>query len=310
MDSENEVVEPKVDTDAEEGSDEPEYDYDAFLSIIKYLKVLVEAYPIPINQTEIAKRAGVSKALISKKRKLIQEFCDLKTMAYEKKYLIKEDDGINRELFLGSLLYDDFTFLQSLLKSEYLDSKISFSELYETLSDNFNEYKFDQYYTEEDVEWIYSYLKNRIINYDHNAQDIDYEDWIFTFIDHNIFGGSFIGWMILEKLYLLNEYVLDSDFSSFKNADFLKVLDIRNKSYYYTLDNIHIHQKICEKFINELNINDEKEYNSAIAGSKIISKYLLNYIFTSLTKRIYEIAENNGVALDEQYREITRSFEK
>lgn len=294
--------------DIEQENVEQEFDYDAFLSIVKYLKVLVEAYPTPINQTEIAKRAGVSKALISKKRKNIQEFCDLKTMAYEKKYVLKEEDIIGN-LLLGSLLYDDLTFLQSLLNSEYIDSVISISDLYQLFSDTFIENKFDYYYSEEDIEWLYSYFKNRIINYDNKTHEIDYAHWIFDLINSNIFGGSFIGRMILEKYYLLSEYVIYRDFSSFTNSDFLKVIEIRDKSYYYTLDNIQTHQKICEKFINALNIEDKGEYNSAIKGSEIITKYLLNLIFTKFTDIMYDEAEKNSIELNEKYREITRSFE-
>src|SRR5438552_7132213 len=59
---------------------------------LRYIEVLAEAYPGPISHTELAEEVGVSKAAVTKAKRKLREYCDLRELAYDK-FVLKDDSA-------------------------------------------------------------------------------------------------------------------------------------------------------------------------------------------------------------------------
>lgn len=287
--------------------------------IIKYLKVLVEEYPKPINQTEIAQRAGVSKALVSRYRKNIQVFCDLETMAYKKKYILKEDDDTFTVVFVSSLMYDDYSFVQSLLKSTYFDKLISIEKTYEYLSSSLNNYYFKNYFSFDDVNWIFMHLKKLIISFndEYDAEYYDNKDerneeydlttleFLRLILDARKKGReNALTFLIIDKIIKLSSFIIDINNMFISENIFFHIFDIRDKIYNLIIYNMQHNPTYLDEIIKDLDIEDKKDYKCAIKGMEIILKYSVDKIFANFTESIFSEAENKNIIIDPQYRTV------
>lgn len=120
-----------------------------YQSIGRYLRVLWEMYPKPISQTELATKAGVSKAAISKIKDRLNEYCDVNMLAFHKKLILRNDSRTYKDVLKISLLTGN---IKSFIQSEFTSSMVEKLELYNNLSESvpafshyFNEREFEQY---------------------------------------------------------------------------------------------------------------------------------------------------------------------
>src|SRR6266571_6606751 len=60
-------------------------------SLTRYITILANKYPNPVTYRELASKARVSKAAISKVRDRLQSICDVKTLAYRRKLVLRTD---------------------------------------------------------------------------------------------------------------------------------------------------------------------------------------------------------------------------
>ena len=269
------------------------------VTINRYIPILLDNYPTPLNQTELAIIAGVSKAAITKVKEKLFLICELKTMAYKHKLVLKMDDDTITNLFFFYLTRD-FSDWKNFFISNYFDSYLKQKIFYNEIKTQFKLNKFDLYFSEDDFNWVIQFLRKKLINYSpKTSESIRY----FPIIDGNDMSKNLLVTKIINNSYDIVPFILDTDLSFLNKEDYIKLLEIRTKIYHYIKNEYgEISLKVISPLIEFLNIDKEKDKEKIIQGSSLIFPYLLKKIFKNFTQFIYDSAQKNKIVLEEKYK--------
>lgn len=266
---------------------------DELNSIANYIEILLNKFPNPITQTELAKEASVTKSAISKIREKLVTICDLKFLAYEKKLLLSLDSKIFVKLFFFFV----FNRLKPeiILKSNYLKSIVDSWNIHERFSKNFEGLSYREFFEKEDT--------NKIIEIGlHNLSNIRVPQ-IFSHSEIRKTKMNELGLLlrILAYFPILEDPFSKIDLAIFDNEEELfHLLRIRDKIFYFIM---HNSKKMLRNWEVLQNIDEENKDVYLKAYIKAIEHYVRKYANQFNSKVKYK-AKKMGIDFKSQYSEI------
>lgn len=98
--------------------------------LLKYLEVLIRAYPEPLSRAELAKRSGVTKAAITKECRVLYRFCNRESFELKKLVL---DCNLRVGIAVAWAFFASGR-LDVFLESAYFDMLVKDPAIYEAIS--------------------------------------------------------------------------------------------------------------------------------------------------------------------------------
>jgi hypothetical protein len=260
---------------------------------IKYIQVLVDSYPRPITQSELARRSSVTKSAVSKTRDALLELCDINTLAFKKKLVLKSDF----ETFIGIF---HIYFLQSktegFFESEYARKVLNLAQIYAKLSEGLKEFSFAKYFSKADIEWAIELVLQNISLFQIQRETISIIAAALSdkTVDENLDE-------VIPYIQLMAKLFTNFEINVKNEEELKKTIILRNKAYLFAKDNV---AKGISKLdiIKEIPESEEKE-----AGIRFLSKIaesLLSKTSREITDYLKEQAETKGIRFLDEYEKI------
>jgi hypothetical protein len=251
--------------------------------LTNYLDVLVESYPDPINSTQLADKAGVSKAAVSKVGDRLFYFCSHKMLAY-KRFILRTDD-VPAKLFV--------LYITKLKPARFLNSRYGIAVLHKIgihakIKERFPDYSL--YFDESDTDMLIRICV-------HNLDNLKIEDKISATIEGIQNKAVSVSMNYLEAFgVLINQFDLP-----LKNTeDLFEVLRIRDKGFFLAKLMI-LNQVKRAGIITESSDADKEKYIDVYSGT---IDYYLKKALSTLTDLAQKVAQKKGIEFKEEYRKI------
>ena len=266
-------------------------------SMEKYIEVLLNKFPTPITQKELAEETFVTKSAISKIRDRIVTLCDIKVLGYEKKLLLSS----NAETFTKlSLFFLSRLKLQVFLKSSYLKTIVKSWNVHEKLSNHLANLSYSDFFDENDTNKILEIILHNFSTITLPQPQFNYHDIKRTKMD----GGLLM--RFFAYFPLLNYLSSNIDTAIFENEKELDdLLKLRDKAFYFILHNFKKTFQNCEVVADIKEDDMKKVYIDAYL--KAVDYYARKY-FNEFTSIVAKRAKKKGVAFKRQYSEIGALF--
>ncbi|MDH5733055.1 MAG: hypothetical protein OEY88_04645 [Candidatus Bathyarchaeota archaeon] len=263
---------------------------------IKYITTLIDAYPRPLTQSELAKRSSVTKSAISKIRESILEFCDVSTLAYKRRLLLKSDFDTFMEIFHVYFLQSE---TEELFKSDYAKTVINPKEIYYKFSQGLKGFSFTDYFDKEDVEWAIDLILRNISSFRIQKDSISIVATAFQTEIKNDDVSE-----VLPYIQLASKFMTDFGFNIRSEEELKKTLTLRDKVYLFAKDNI-------SRIISQLDVIKEiADAEERKVGIRVLSKLadrIMGKIGEDITEHLWQQAKLKEIPFPEDYREI-RTF--
>lgn len=122
-------------------------DLDELRPIMRYIEVLVGEYPNVLSSKELAEKAGVSRASVSKQKLRIRSLCNVDELVYNTRMVLKSDPVIFMKI--AFLFFSEGT-LKKFFASPYMLGMLRRTKIHEELSKSIDEYS--KHFTKQDTE--------------------------------------------------------------------------------------------------------------------------------------------------------------
>lgn len=261
-----------------------------FKVLLKYLTPLVEEYPNPINQTELAKLANVSKPAITRIKYPLWKLCNKDIISRRQSKMVLE---LNKYLFLNilffSICYGEVNNLPRLLESRY--GKDVLKNLYKQVTSGFNPDMVP--ISEEDLERLVEILAENLKQYDSTKMK-DAIKLMQAIPEEN--QGNYFGLALATQI----KFILENfDLKIKAREDVLFYLKLRDKAYYV------LHSIICAQ-IPEMNaikkLESAKKRDAYNEMLKDIADFYLKELFSTIIEEIKKLSK--GVEFPSNYVKI------
>ena len=264
---------------------------------VRYIQALVDAYPRPITQSELAHRSSVTKSAISKTRNSLLEFCDMHTMAYKKKLVLKLDFDTFTEIFHAYFLQSK---TEELFKSEYAMTVLNPTQIYDKLSQGLDEFLFEKYFSREDINWAINLILQNISSFRIQKDAVSV---IATALSGEIEDEDLSE--IIPYIQLVAKLFTNFEINIKDEEELKKTLILRDKVYLFIKNNIaNIISKL--DIIEEIEDSEEKR-----AGIKLLSKIaesIMNKTSNEVTEYLRQQAKAKEIPFHKEYEEIGTFF--
>jgi len=262
-------------------------------SLSKYLWVLIDSYPTPINQSEIANRTDVSRSAITRIKNSLNRLCDLKSLAYERKMVLKNDFDTRFLLVFHFLWNGTLTEFKSFLDSKYFMEMVLDTDLYTKIKETHPDFPIEKYYTKEDISWLMTFFVKKMVNYQPKMEN----DLI---VGLNVERDGVVQQIIAQnfplnfaKMYM---GLFDSSLSFLETeSDFLKVLELRDKTQLLLLENTEIYSGVLNEITSWLDADEEATVRDA---TLVLFHALMKKTFKLLSEHVYSEAYKLGIEID------------
>lgn len=260
---------------------------------VKYIKTLVDTYPRPITQSELARRSSVTKSAISKIREAILELCDMPTIAYKKRLILRSDFNTFMEIFHAYFLRSE---TEELLKSEYAKTVIDPTEVYRKLSQGLKDFSFTNHFNKEDIKWAINLILRNISSFRIQKDSISIVAAAFRtkFEDDNLNE-------ILPYIQLASKLMTNFEFNIESKEELKKTLILRDKICFFAKNNV-------SRIISQLDVIKEMtDFEEKSGGIKLLSKLaesIINKVGKDITEHLWQQAKLKEMPFPKEYREI------
>lgn len=272
-------------------------------SIERYVKVLLDSYPFPLSQKEIASKANVSKTAVSKIKNELKSISDLHFLAYEKKYVLKNDIDTNNKIINFILECENFEIMQNFISSQYFLSIIKERKIYSSFCDAYNKYNLSEYFSEDDFNWIVKIIQKKVAVFNISKMN-SLKNFNYSFFEQNDIKKQ----TTLNKFITISSILADDEFSFLTYDDYMHLLNLRDKTYFLILSNFNIIDEITNKILHYFEIVDNEEKTMVNKTIILIAKKTALKIIKVVNKNIYQTANKNNIKLDEKYENIGSIF--
>jgi len=262
-------------------------------SLSKYVQALVEAYPSPITQSELAEKSSVTKSAISKVRDKLLDLCNMRVVAFERKMVLKTDFDTFVKIFH---LYFLESKTREYFQSKYAKSVLDELHFYEKLSQSLKKFSFPEYFDHKDIDWAINLVLQNVFSFQIQKNT-------FSIIAAAI-GGEIENENVDEIIpYIqLATKLLTSFQITVKNEDELKrTLLLRDKVYSFIKENI---SKILEEFEIIKEVADPEEKNRRIELLSLIAMHYVDKASKQVTEHIQQQARLKGITFLMEYGKI------
>ena len=282
-----------------------EIDISDIKSIERYYWILVESYPEPINQTELAKRAGVTRAAVSQVRDTLIKICDLKSLAYEKKLVLKNEMKTGYTLLAYLLWASTPEYLKKYISSQYFVEILKQSDIYNEIKKNAVDYNFENIFTEEDFDWMFRFFINKIVS--HEPEIIGN---IIFFDIKDDYSREYLLANLPINLQLLYSAVYDKSLHFLnEEPDYIKLLELRDKIWLFIINNKKIYEQLIIETIDWLEIDEENQ--TEINMEDALEMFLLltiKKLLKNFTTHVYNEALAMEIKLNNKYIKLESLF--
>jgi len=267
---------------------------DALRPLLKYFEVLIDEYPNPISQTELAGKSSVTKSAVSKIRDDLKRFCSMRVLAFQRKLLLKSDSETFWKIF--GLFFLELKF-QRFLRSNYTKHFVDKMKIHEKLIEA-KDLDYGKYFSKEDTNLIIEIILRNICSY---QIDKDLQDQFKTLLKTNE-----EGFQVFPIIKIWGDIVSNFDLGVFENEDeLLSIIQLRDKFYAFIKS---IASKMIGEWVIVKRIEDpQKKANYFEAYLEAID-YFLTSIFSEVTENIRKAAEERKIPFDQRYSEIGKSY--
>ena len=260
-------------------------DLDELRPIMRYIEVLVGEYPNALSSKELAEKAGVSRASVSKQKLRIRSLCNVDELVYNTRMVLKSDTVIFKKI--AFLFFSEGT-PSKFFSSPYMLGILGRTKIHEELSKSIDEYS--KHFTKQDTENLMLIIlkslgKLKILNViREKVSDPEQRTILLSFQYAQAFGD------------LLNN--LDLPLNTDKDLKLL--LTMRDKLFYFAKD-------VCRRLVENVSIlkslpnNKKSRYFEVYLET--IDFYLRKY-FNSGTTYIKQVAERKDIPFKNTYTEI------
>jgi hypothetical protein len=280
----------------------PEISLEDLYTVEKYVWALIEAYPVPINQTEIAKKVNVSRSAVTRIRDSLMPLTVMKTLAWDKKLLLKNDLETRVTLFSMYLWQGSPNQFKAYVGSLYFSELIMDAKFYEKIVEEDTQYSFDKYYSKEDFDWMKRFFLRKFID----AKPI-IEDELF--IVSNRREGDFVYEFMWQNLPLNLQFLYSVFYDSslsFLDAetDFMKLLELRDKTHLFLRKNKAMYSEILQDFAIWIEAEGAKNQRQIEDASEVLFLAFFKKMLNMFSDYVFEEAEQVGITLNTKYRNI------
>ncbi len=201
-------------------------------TIARYIPILIDIYPIPINQTNLAKKAEVTPAAVSQIRDVLQKICDLKSMAYERKLLLKFEDNVWTRLLIYNLVNENLENFISYLTSNYFTEGMDESIIFDYFSSKLRK-TFSDVFDDTDVNFAISLIKDKVVyNYGKGKEDVS-----INIGEQSLDLQASTTSNIPSNIVYIVSSLIDSDYSFIEQEQIGQFTILRNKILEYLMRN-------------------------------------------------------------------------
>jgi hypothetical protein len=263
-------------------------------TIERYIEVLLDKFPVPITQTELAEEASVTKSAVSKIRERLVAICDINTLAYEKRLLLSTNSRIFTQLFFF-LVFNRLK-PEIILKSRYLKLIVKSWDIHGKLSKGLEELSYNEFFEEVDTDKfveIALYNLSRI-----RAQQKLPNNELRKKKKMDELG-------LLLRIYayfpIIKDPFSEIDLALFNDEEeMIHLLRLRDKIFRFVM---HNSEKVLRNWEVLRNVDEEKKDVYLEAYLKAVEHYVRKYI-DQFTSKVQEKAEMKGIGFEVKYSEI------
>ena len=262
-------------------------------SLSRYIEVLVDQYPVPLTQSELAEKSAVTKSAISKIRDKLLELCNMRVIAYQRKMLLKSDFETFSKIFH---LYFLQSKAQKLFMSRYAENVLNEMLIYEKLAKDLENFSFSKYFEKEDIKWVVNLVLQNVSSFEIQKDTFSViASAISSEIENRDLSEIIPYIQLVTKLLTNFEIILENE------AELKKTLLLRDKFYFFIKNNLN-------KMLAELEvikeIEDEEERKARKELLSVIALHYLNKAAKQITQHIKKKSMEKEISFLKEYNEI------
>ena len=259
----------------------------------KYIQALVNSYPIPISQSELARRSSVTKSAISKTRNALLEICNIPTLAIKKKLVLKSDYETFMEIFHVYFMQSK---TEELFESDYAKTVLNPTEIYNKFSQALKEYSFTNYFGKDDIDWAIKLVLQNVQSFQFQKETVSV---IAAALSDKIKDENLSE--IIPYIQLVAKLFTNFEINIRNEEELKKTLTLRDKTYLFIKDNV---AKVISKIddIREIPNSEEKK-----AGIRLLTKIVQRFLRKTseeITEYLWQQAKTKGIPFPDQYKEV------
>lgn len=259
----------------------------------KYIQALVDSYPIPISQSELARRSAVTKSAISKTRNALLELCDIPTLAIKKKLVLKSDFETFMEIFHVYFMQSK---TEELFERDYAKTVLNPEEIYNKLSQALKEFSFTRYFSKEDIDWAIKLVLQNIKSFQIQKETVSV---ITAALSDKIRDENLSE--IIPYIQLVAKLFTNFEINIRNEKELKRTLTLRDKTYLFIKENA---AKVISKLDDIREIPDSEEKK---AGIRLLTKIVERFVRKTseeITEYLWQQAKTKGIPFPDEYREV------
>lgn len=262
-------------------------------AVEKYIEVLLDKFPVPITQTELAEEASVTKSAVSKIRERLVALCDINVLAYEKKLLLSSDSRVFSQLFF--FLFFSRLKPEIILKSNYLKSIVKSWNIHEKLSKNLEGLSYDKFFEKADTDKFIEIVLHNLSKIRVQQKFLHSELRKEKMNERGLLLRIFAYFPILEDPFSKIDLALFDE-----EEEMIHLLRLRDKVFQFIM---HNSEKVLRNWEVLQSVEGKKKDVYLEAYLKAVEHYVRKYI-DQFTSKVQEKAKMNGIAFEAEYSEI------
>jgi len=269
---------------------------DALRPLLKYFEVLIDEYPNPISQTELAEKSSVTKSAVSKIRDELKLFCNIRALAFQRKLLLKSDSETFWRVFGLFFLESNF---RKFIRSNYTRHLIEKMKIHEKLIEA-KDLDYGRFFEKEDTNLIIQIILANIVSYPID-KDIQHQFRVLLKMNEE---GSII--QVFPIVQIFWNIVSNFNVGVFESEDeLLKILRLRDKFYAFIK---YIAGKMLNEWVVVKRIEDPKKKANYLEVYLEAVDFFLTSLLAQVTENIRKVAKEKKMPFDNGYNEIGKLY--
>jgi len=259
---------------------------------VKYIQALVDAYPRPITQSELAQKSSVTKSAISKTRNALLELCNEHTIIYKKRLVLKSDFDTFIEIFHVYFLQ---SITEELLGSEYAETVLNPTQIYDKLSQGLKDFSFAKHFDKEDVKWAINLILQNVSSFRIQKNTVR----VIAAALHDEIEDEDLT-EIIPYLQLISKLFNNFEINIKDQEELKKTLTLRDKIYFFIKNNL---VRVIANLDVIKEIADSEEKRSGIKLLSKIAENIINKTSNEITEYLQQQAKAKEIPFPKEYKE-------
>jgi hypothetical protein len=173
------------------------------------------------------------------------------------------------------------------------------------MNSRFEIYNFENYFSNDDFKWVLNFIIKKIIFHDPEIADgIIY----IKFEDEHV-KDSYITTLPINMQLIYSIFYDSSLLFINKNEDFIKLLELRDKLYYFITNNKGIYTGVLKDSVSRLEIEDQEDMALVEKASNIIFDHVFKKALKNITLHTYSEALKMDIPLNIEYKKLGSLFQ-